>query len=76
MAASGNALDPNDPRLILTVKSNDKKTVHVTQFLTETSRRRRQGRKNDLVLCKLDGDDTLVMRQEDEHPYHGISISE
>ena len=62
MAAFGNALDPNEPRLILTVKSIDRKTVHVTQFLTETSRRRPQGRNSDLVLCKLDGDDTLVVR--------------
>jgi hypothetical protein len=57
----------------LVVKSTGKKAIHVTQFLTEISRRRRQGRKSD-TLCVMD--DTLVVRQEDEHPYNGISISE
>ena len=48
----GKICDPSDPRMILTVKSNNNKAKHITQFLTEVTRKKRQGRRRDLVLSK------------------------
>ena len=71
----GKICDPSDPRMILTVKSSNKKAIHITQFLTEVTRKKRQGRRRDLVLSKSE-DDSLVLRQDEDHPYSGITISE
>ena len=71
----GKICDTSDPRMILTVKSSNKKAIHLTQFLTEVTRKKRQGRQRDLVLSKS-ADDSLVLRQDEDHPYSGITISE
>ena len=39
-----------DPRAILTLKSHTNKAVHITQFLTEKSKRRRQNKRKEFVL--------------------------
>ena len=39
-----------DPRTILTMKATSKKAVHITIFLTEKCKRRRQSRRKDVVL--------------------------
>lgn len=66
-----------DPRTILTMKSQSHKAVHVTQFLTEKAKRRRQSRRKDFVM-KTSGPDSerLLIKCEDDHPYGGIFIEE
>ena len=39
-----------DPRAILTLKSQTNKAVHITQFLTEKSKRRRQNKRKEFAL--------------------------
>ena len=39
-----------DPRVLLTVKASSSKTVHITQFLTEKTNKKRNSRKKELVL--------------------------
>ena len=64
-----------DPRTILTLKSSGQKVVHITQFLTESTKKRLRGRRQGIVLG-TGGDDNVVIRTEDEHPYRGVTISE
>ena len=63
-----------DPRSILTMKANCK-TVHITDFLGERAKKRRQGRRKD-VLLKCEGNTSVVLQCEDGHPYGGISLTE
>jgi len=49
--------------------------LHITQFLSEKSKRRRQNRRKENVL-RSDAEETLVLKTEDEHPYLGILIEE
>jgi hypothetical protein len=66
-----------DPRSILTMKAQTRKAVHVTSFLSEKAKRRRQNRRRDLVL-KTGGDqyDRVVIQTDDDHPYAGVYIEE
>ena len=64
-----------DPRSILTLKAQSRKALHITQFLSEKSKRRRQNRRKEYVL-RYDAEETLVLKTEDEHPYLGILIEE
>ena len=64
-----------DPRTILTLKSGGQKVVHITQFLTESTKKRLRGRRQGMVLG-TGGDDNVVIRTEDGHPYRGVTISE
>ena len=66
-----------DPRTILTLKSQTNKAVHITQFLTEKCKRRRQGRRKEFVLKSGSANsETLVLKADEEHPYLGIFIEE
>jgi hypothetical protein len=66
-----------DPRLTLTVKAHSKKAVHITDFLTEKTKKRRQSRKKELVLATThDNEERLVVRSDDQHPYSGIKVEE
>ncbi|KAH3717554.1 hypothetical protein DPMN_060347 [Dreissena polymorpha] len=56
-----------DPRSLLTIKSTSKKAVHITQFLSEVTKRRRQSRSKDFVLRSL-GTVTIVLKTEEYHP--------
>lgn len=64
-----------DPRSIRTIKAQTKKIIHITQFLSEKSKRRRQNRRKENVL-RSDSEETLVIKTDDEHPYLGITIDE
>ena len=68
--------DPSDPRTVLTVKSTSKKAVHITQFLSERTKKRCQSRKKGFVIATSVNDENLVLKQEDEHPYSGITMDE
>ena len=66
-----------DPRAILTLKSQTNKAVHITQFLTEKSKRRRQNKRKEFVLkAGTVNSETLVLKTDDEHPYLGIYMEE
>jgi hypothetical protein len=66
-----------DPRTILTMRSKNQKAVHITTFLTEKSKRRRQNKRKEFILRTGTGDpETLVLKTEEEHPYLGIYIEE
>ena len=66
-----------DPRAILTLKSQTNKAVHITQFLTEKCKRRRQNKRKEFVLkAGTVNSETLVLKTDDEHPYLGIYMEE
>ncbi|MCK5872999.1 MAG: hypothetical protein KAG26_09245, partial [Methylococcales bacterium] len=67
-----------DPRLTLTMKAHKKKAVHITDFLHETTKKRKQAKRKQFVLAKgmQDSDQQLVFQTEDDHPYSGIFVSE
>lgn len=62
-----------DPRLTLTIKAHKKKTAHITDFLTEKTKKRRQSQKKELIV---DTEQRLVVRTDDQHPYSGIRMEE
>jgi hypothetical protein len=65
-----------DPRSILTLKAGVK-TVHITQFLSEKTRKRRISRRREVVVPSLDQNgDKIVIQREDAQPYSGIFQSE
>ena len=66
-----------DPRVNLTVKSKNNKAVHITQFLSERSRKRRISKQKELVLSSAtDSDQLSLVKLDDDHPYAGIFLSE
>lgn len=66
-----------DPRNMLTVKASvPNKAIHITQFLPERTRKRRAARRKQLVVGTEEGAQTLVIQEDTEHPYAGISIEE
>ena len=65
-----------DPRTILTVKAATKKAVHITQFLSEATRKKRQTRRKQFVLGQRSSDSELVITSDDDHLYSGITIEE
>lgn len=73
----GNFQTEFDPRAMLTIRSSSgNKAVHITQFLSEKTKRRRQNQsKRDLVLGTTESE-RLVFRTDEKHPYSGISVGE
>ena len=68
-----------DPRMNLTVKATTNKAVHVTQFLSERSKKRRLSRRKELVMSGSGSEDSekvTLVRLEDSHPYAGIYLEE
>ena len=64
-----------DPRTILTVKAGASKAVHITQFLSERTKRRLQSRRRGVVLGTSE-QQTVVFKPDERHPYAGITLSE
>ena len=66
-----------DPRIILTLKAQSAKALHITQFLTEKAKRRRQNRRREFVIKSgSEHTEALVLKTDDEHPYLGIYLEE
>lgn len=65
-----------DPRTMLTIKSSSTKAVHITQFISEATKKRRQSRKRQFVVSQKGGDSELVIATDDDHPYSGLTIEE
>lgn len=71
--------DKFDPRCTLTVKAKSKKAVHISQFLHEGAKRRRQNMgRNVIIDTQAGGDkqDHLILHSDDQHPYAHITIAE
>ena len=56
-----------DPRTILTIRASSRKRVHITQFVTERTKKRLQSRKRDFVLSNTGPTGSLVIKTDDEH---------
>ena len=66
-----------DPRSILTVKASKTKPLHITEFITEKTKRRRHARKREIVLSTGGSNqDRIVFKTDEDHPYSGILIEE
>ena len=65
-----------DPRTSLTVKADNKKTVHISSFLGEKAKKRIAFRRKDLILTRSGEDSNLVVRSDEPHPYAGITVDE
>ena len=66
-----------DPRTILTVKASSQKAKHITNFLPESVKRRLKSKsKKEWFLAKSGEGENLVIKQDCEHPYSGITLSE
>lgn len=69
--------DKFDPRCMLTVKAKSTKAVHISQFLHEGAKRRRQNMgRNSIVVDTNENKDQLIFHADDQHPYAHISVSE
>ena len=66
-----------DPRTILTMKAKTKKAIHITDFITEKAKRRRQNKRREYILRSgQDNEETIVLKTDEDHPYLGIYIEE
>ena len=65
-----------DPRTILTLKAQSTKAVHITQFITEQCKRRRQNRRKEFIIKSGKDSEALILKPDDDHPYLGIYIEE
>lgn len=65
-----------DPRTMLTIKASSAKAVHITQFLSEATKKKRLARKRQFVVSQKGGDSQLVIATDDDHPYSGLTIEE
>ncbi len=66
-----------DPRSLLSLKATKSKSLHITDFLPESVKKRRMSRQREMVLSTSGtADDVLILRTDDNHPYTGISLSE
>ena len=51
--------------------------MHITTFITEHCKQRRQNRRKEFIIKSGTNDtETLVLKPDDEHPYLGIYIEE
>ena len=76
VASTGPTLtSASDPCSILTIKASSAKAVHITQFLTEKTKKRLQSRRKGIVLG-TNVDNSVVLQSDDRHPYSGITLSE
>jgi hypothetical protein len=69
--------DPNishdDPRAILVMRASSNKTIHITSFLSEETKKRLRNKRQQYLVQQ---GESLTMKVRDEHPYAGISILE
>ena len=52
----------------------DQRQTHITNFLTEQTKIRLQGRSKGIV--QANGDESVVLQTDRMHPYSGITLSE
>lgn len=66
----------NDPRLVLTLKNTaKKKTLQISQYLSEKAKQRLKNHNHDLVLTRS-SDEALSVRVDDTQSYAGVSLDE
>ena len=63
----------DDPRAILIMRATSNKTVHITTFLSEETKKRLRNKRQQYLV---QNGEALTMKIKDEHPYAGISILE
>jgi len=63
----------DDPRAILVMRASNNKTIHITSFLSEDTKKRLRNKRQQYLVQQ---GESLTMRVRDEHPYAGISIFE
>lgn len=63
-----------DPRNTLTIRAR-KKPLHITDFLSESTKQRLKSKKQNLVFHNIT-DGTMQVKSDDSHPYQGISLAE
>ena len=64
-------LSVNDPRTLLPVRASTNRAVHITNFLSGKSKKRRQNRRRKVVLAQ-GPDDRIALKTDEDHPYSGI----
>ena len=62
-----------DPRAILVMRASSNKTIHITSFLSEETKKRLRNKRQQYLVQQ---GESLTMKVRDEHPYAGISILE
>ena len=70
---AGTNVRPDDPRAILIMRASNNKTVHITTFLSEETKKRLRNKRQQYLVQQ---GENLTMAIKDEHPYAGISILE
>ena len=68
-----NNFSNDDPRAILIMRATSNKTVHITTFLSEETKKRLRNKRQQYLV---QNGEALTMKIKDEHPYAGISIHE
>ena len=66
-------LSHDDPRAILIMRSTNNKTIHITSFLSEETKKRLRNKRQQYLVQQ---GENLTMKIRDEHPYAGISTME
>ena len=63
----------DDPRAILIMRATTNRAVHITNFLSEETKKRLRNKRQQYLVQT---GDALTMKVRDEHPYAGISVLE
>ena len=63
----------DDPRAILIMRATNNKTIHITSFLSEETKKRLRNKRQQYLVQQ---GENLTMKIRDEHPYAGISTLE
>ena len=66
-------LSHDDPRAILIMRATNNKTIHITSFLSEETKKRLRNKRQQYLVQQ---GENLTMKIRDEHPYAGISTLE
>lgn len=65
-----------DPRIMLTMKASKNKATHITQFLSEKTKKRRSDKSRKEIFLGGIGEEKISIRSDDIHPYAGLTIGE
>lgn len=63
----------DDPRAILIMRATTNRAIHITNFLSEETKKRLRNKRQQYLVQQ---GDSLTMKIRDEHPYAGISVLE
>lgn len=63
----------DDPRAILIMRATTTRAVHITNFLSEESKKRLRNKRQQYLVQQ---GESLTMKVRDEHPYAGITVLE